>query len=713
MQLLNHFQHINLTNDQRKALEQINAFLESDDKDIFMLKGYAGTGKTTLIEGMVSYLKAKKNAFRVMAPTGRAAKILREKTGFGETIHRSIYKLEEVEFISKEIQKGKKEKDESYKLLFPLERIEQKNTVLIIDEASMISSKESKHPIFQFGTDILLKDLLTYAQFHNYNTKIIFVGDPAQLPPVTDNKSWAFEPVLFNSKNLQVEETLLTEIKRQEEGLILKNAFTLRNKIKEDNPKELTFQYDSRSFVKLPTVELTQRYIEEFPSPELGNGVIIAFSNAQCFHYNNTIRKNYYPKNKNIVAGDVVQIVSNNYNSYPFPIYNGDFAKILEANENTETLSAPVWVEENGKKIRKIISLTFRRVKILLDHQDEPIESTIVDSLLNSTTRDLNYNEMKALYVNFIMRFEEEQKARKQNGLPTFKRHSDEFKRQMLADPYFNAIRCKYGYAITCHKAQGGEWNKVFVDYSGRVSLKKDPLRWCYTATTRGIESCYAINAPHFNAFSKFKISKIGKIGTVPKEAFVYDKVPISPFHNENQHRCKSMKYWGVLERMEGTPFEIEEVFSRDHLERYTVSYGDDAIQLEGHHNGSGIFEKGFSVISGNCEDRIKTELENIFNQPLRFNYTLEYTPSIKTLDELYSLMQDICSELEVPITNIVEFVENNFVRYYLQTDSLSANIQFYFNKNNHLTTALPKTYNCQEDLKLEQLIQKLKENVV
>lgn len=710
MNIPTHFQNLSLTQDQETALQKLVAFLEGTES-VFMLKGYAGTGKTTLIRGLVKFLEDQKRQFEVMAPTGRAAKILREKTGHGKTIHSAIYALKDVEFSSKKIGDEKDERDENYKLIFPLRELMERGMVFIIDEASMISSKESKHPIMQFGSDILLRDILTYTKMHTLKSKVIFVGDPAQLPPVGDNKSWAFEPKLFKQKGFQVIETELREVKRQSQNLILENASLIRDKIKEEDPTELILKYDKQSFVRLDIENFTNRFINENPHPEMKGGIMVAFSNAQCHRYNTSIRQKYFPGQKNICPGDVIQIINNNYNTYPVAVFNGDFAKVTKVDEQVTTLSAPVWSEEDGKKVRKIISLNFREIEVFLDDYTTRFNCMILDSLLNSPNRDLTLDEMKALYINFIMRFEDEQKKKKDRGETFVKRDSNEFKELLLSDPYLNALKVKYGYAVTCHKAQGGEWNKVFVDYTGRVSLKEDPLRWCYTATTRAVHSCFVVNPPNFTKFSKFKIHPIKEISKVPTEAFVYKNTILSPHHQETQHKCKSKFYWDLLERLEDTDFIIKDVFSRDYQERYTVSYGDHIMILEGYHKSSGIFENGFTVTSADVGEEIKNEIERIFNQRAEFNYDLVYTPSISVLDQLYSLLQEYCKELKIPITNIVE--SPNFVRYYLQTDSLSANIQFYYNKSGLLTSAFPSSYKCSEDLKLQALIDKLNNYVV
>lgn len=222
MRIFDHFQHINLTNDQRNALEMLHAFLESDAR-VFILQGYAGSGKTTLLKGFVEYLKSLEKKYQLMAPTGRAAKVIRDKTGKeATTIHRGIYNFERLDAIEAE---NELVEEQSYHYVFPINQIGEDQQILIIDEASMVSSKESKHELFTFGTGFLLNDLLTYARISTSKNKIIFVGDPAQLPPVGDNKSLALDSIFFkNELQLSVQTAELIEVVRQSDNLILKKC---------------------------------------------------------------------------------------------------------------------------------------------------------------------------------------------------------------------------------------------------------------------------------------------------------------------------------------------------------------------------------------------------------------------------------------------------------------------------------------------------------
>jgi len=540
VKILNHFRHINLTNDQRNALEMLHAFLESDER-VFILQGYAGSGKTTLLTGFVEYLESLKKKYQLMAPTGRAAKIIRDKTKKeATTIHRGIYNFERLDAIEAE---NERVEEQSYHYVFPINQISDDKSILIIDEASMISSKESKHELFTFGTGFLLNDLLTYAKVSASNNKLIFVGDPAQLQPVGDNKSLALDPDYFsNVLNLRIKIVELTEVVRQNENLILKNAEKIRNLIFSENRKELKFDYDSESFVQSNPNVFYEHFVDTFPSPKVGDGIIIAYSNGQCFHNNIAIREKLFPNQKHLVVGDIILINNNNYHTYGTELFNGDLAQVVEVNPDTISQSAPVMVDKNGKKERIVISLMFKWVKIRLPHFSEDISCLIHYDLLNSVNRDLSIDEMKAVYINFLIRFNEKQKERKEKGLNSYKIGSEEFKNALKSDPFFNALKIKYGYSITCHKSQGGEWEKVFVDYSGRVSLKTEPLKWCYTATTRARESVICLNAPNFGVFSRLNFNPIGQIGNFPTNAFSFLGVKNSPFHNSNAHKCKSIK---------------------------------------------------------------------------------------------------------------------------------------------------------------------------
>ena len=688
------FFQITLNPDQEKVILNLESFLESKDS-VFILKGYAGTGKTTLIKGLVEALDNEKKNFLVCAPTGRASKILRNKTGYGKTIHSTIYDFDNLITINSENEDFA---EHSFQFSFPIIKL-QENTIIIVDEASMISSKESKNELFNFGTNILLNDLLTFAQLHNSHNKMIIIGDPAQLPPVGDNNSWALEKSFFDDKKILAREVFLTQVMRQNNNLILENAMSIRKCIENPNHKELKFQFDEDSCINFNNKNVVTKYCELFPYPDFENGIIINFSNAQNYWYNKEIRENYFPNSSNIAVGDIVQIISNNYHKYKTEIYNGEFAKVLAVGE-TISQSAPVYVEVNGERKKKTITLLYRKVTLRLPDFDDDIEAYINDSLLESTARDLTIDEMKAVYINTVMRFKESH--------PHSKIKSEEFKNFLKSDDFYNAIRVKYGYSITGHKSQGGEWKSVFVDYFGRVSLRKDPLRWAYTVTTRASENLYAINFPEFGQFYKLKFSNIGNIAHLPNDAFNFDKVPTSPLHKNNEHKCKSWLFWNILSKIEDSEFSIEYIKSEEYLEKYTFRYFDELIIVHFHHKKSGFFEKDFEITSNKTS--ATERLETLLSKRNEVIFPFEYKATLPFLEGLYNIVSASCNDLDIRIFNISENIDKYYINYYFETSNKISYIQFFFNKNGEFSTAMPKTFGDINDEKLFNLIEKIKE---
>lgn len=719
MSIFNHFQNISLTDDQRHALEKLHAFLESEDQ-VFILQGYAGSGKTTLLKGIVTFINELKKSFVVMAPTGRAAKILRDKTGFGQTIHREIYNFEELEII----QDKENTDDHSFHYYFPIRKLENQGNVFIVDEASMISSRESNNELYTFGTNILLNDLLTFSKIPFANNKIIFVGDPAQLPPVGDNESKALMPEYFEQLNIKTQTAKLQQVVRQQENLILSNAIKIRKTLETTVRNEFSFDYDDTNFIKIQSENLAQLFSEKYPLPELGQGVIIAYSNAQCLQYNNSIREKIFPQQPNVTVGDILLINQNNYHAYGVELRNGEMAKVMEVDNNViRRENIPVYETINGKRVKKHITLHFREVKIRVENYQEEINCLIIDSLLNSPNRDLSISEMKALYIDFVMRFQEQQKKREEEEEEEVgeagetreekkKIGSEEFKNQLRQDPYFNALRVKYGYAITCHKAQGGEWKTIFIDYYGRTSLKNDPLRWCYTATTRAVEKCFASNAPNLTVFSKFEINAIQPLAKIPENALALNNVPQSPFHSAEMHKAKSLKYWEINEKLENSSFQIQSVQSLGNFqERYAIAFENEVSLFDSYHNGAGIFNE-FNAVHPN-QFNWQEEALLILNKPYAVLYNVDYQPSLPILEKVSGLMQVACEEAEIVISNIEERVKDYYVLYFLKTDAKCAIIQFYFNGKGQLTRALPKSTEGGNDHKLVTLISILQSYVI
>ena len=704
MSIFNHFQHLKLSPSQEIALTKLETFLSSSSK-IFILKGYAGSGKTTILKGLIDYLETQERDVDVIAPTGKAAKVLREKTLRGTTIHRGIYNFEKLLPLKVESEDLA---EKSFHYFCPIAEKSDINRVIIVDEASMVSNIKSQHELFTFGTGKLLDDLLTYAKIRNTPNKIIFVGDPAQLPPVTDSKSLALDIDFFLTNNIQAEETQMTDVLRQVgSNIILSNATKIRELLLLEKRNTLKFDYDENQFLNLSDELGPTSFVEQFPKPKIGNGVIITYSNNQSLSNNIAIRDKIFPSKKDITTGDVVVLNNNNYHSYTFDLYNGDIAEVVNVSSETDTQSAPVYITEGTKKVRKNVSLVFRDITLKFPNQEELIQCKIIDSFLNSSDASLSVAEMKALYINFIMRFGEKQAQRKKQGLPHFREGSEEFKEALKVDQYFNALKIKYAYSITCHKAQGSEWDTVFVDFRGRIGLNDDCLRWSYTAITRAKNTCYCIHAPNFDSFDKIQFEPITSVTSLPEEAIQFPKGLSSEYHTTFSHPCKILKLKDVQSRVADSAFQLVKVESKEYLEIYHFECEDKALKVQAIHKKNGLFQP-FILVSG--EKEIGESLIQLLNVPHKLELEVNYIPTNEVFSKLYSKVYAALSSTDLSITNIVENTSNYYINYYFQSETQSGYIQFYYNKNLQFAKAFTRALNTTDFNELVHLISNFQE---
>ena len=444
------------TEGQKRLLPLIDKFLESEsDRACLVIKGYAGTGKTTLIGQLVNILPSFNFKHVLMAPTGRAAKIMSKyskKAAF--TIHNKIYK-----------QKGD---PGSGKFEFHLQKNYSKNTVFIVDEASMLYDDS------QNGNKGLLSDLARYI-FNNNGNRLLLVGDNAQLPPVGQVTSPGLDVSLLQSKfGLDVIFSELKEVMRQEqESGILINATQLRELL---NQKPFELKFITKGFKDIfrmngDKMEDGLRYA--YDKYGIENTIIICRSNKQAVQYNEYIRRQILFRDEEIEVGDVIMNVRNNY--YYAPTYspsgfiaNGDFMEVRKIIDYEE-----------------MYDLRFARLELkLLDYDfEETFEARIMLDTLHSSSPNMPIEESKELY---------------QKVLEDYKDLPDKSERNLMVrnDPFMNALQAKYAYALTCHKSQGGQWNSVFVDqgFLRDDMLDHEYVRWLYTAVTRATDEVFLVN---------------------------------------------------------------------------------------------------------------------------------------------------------------------------------------------------------------------------
>lgn len=440
---------------QQEVIEHLSFFTDKNcNEHIYILKGYAGTGKTSLLGAYVKALNELNLKSRLLSPTGRAAKVLSLNSGKQAfTIHKQIYR--------------RTKSSESFDSLNLTKNL-FKNTVFIVDEASMISD----HPINQNNKN-LLQDLIEYV-FSSENCKLILLGDEGQLPPVGSNYSPALEldHFRFNYPSLIVKSNTLTEVMRQEQAsLILDNATYLRNQKVDGYPKLLL---DERlDFQNINGDELQDKIEQSLSMNGSDETIIITRSNKQANQYNGQFRSRILWFEEELSNNDVLMNVKNNYywideQSKAGFIANGEILEVKRILRREEIYGF--------KFIKAIVSL--------IDYPEmDEFETILLTEVLTSEGPNLDRDRMKELFFNIEKDYLDERNKKKRYEL-------------ILKNPYFNALQVKYGYAVTCHKSQGGQWNCVFIDpgYLSDEDFNESYYRWLYTAITRAKKQVYLVN---------------------------------------------------------------------------------------------------------------------------------------------------------------------------------------------------------------------------
>ena len=445
------------TQKQGELLNLLSDFIFNDDKQsLFLLKGYAGTGKTTTISTFVNSLTQAQKKAVLLAPTGRAAKVISvyaKKPAY--TIHRKIY------LPKKQVNGG---------VDFVLQENKHRNTIFIVDESSMIPDSRQNQKLFETGS--LLDDLIAYV-YKGHNCKLIFIGDTAQLPPVKLDISPALEAdTLRIDYHKNVTEIELDEVMRQHENSgILANATQLRYLIQNNN-NDFKFDINYPDIVRLEDgYDIEDALVTAYEKDGVEDTAFIVRSNKRANQYNQQIRFNIRGQENEISAGDFVMVVKNNYywlkeSSDAGFIANGDICQVLKI-----------------FSIKELYGFKFAEVELrMLDYPTmQPFETVLLLDTLTSESPSLTYEESNKLYQAVKEDYADEK---------------SKFK-QFLAikkNIYFNALQIKFSYAMTCHKSQGGQWKTVFIEQPYLPDgVSKPYFRWLYTAVTRTQEKLYLI----------------------------------------------------------------------------------------------------------------------------------------------------------------------------------------------------------------------------
>jgi ATP-dependent exoDNAse (exonuclease V) alpha subunit len=438
--------------------EIANFLTDKLDDNVFVLKGYAGTGKTTVISTLVNTLPEIQMKYVLLAPTGRAAKVIANYSGKPAfTIHKKIY-------FPKKISGGG--------VGFTLQQNKHKNTIFIVDEASMISDASTESSMYANGS--LLDDLISYI-YNGQGCKMILLGDTAQLPPVNLDISPALDTESLSLHyHKEVRSIEFDEVMRQaEQSGILFNATELRDLLKDDFITDFRFRlHNFKDIVRLTDGYDIQDAINmAYSNYSIEDTAFIVRSNKRANAYNQQIRTRVLDKESELSTGDFLMVVKNNY----FWLSESDQAQFIANGDIIEVL------EIFG--IMELYGFNFAKVKIrMVDYPDQkPLETVLLLDTITSESPSLTYDQSNKLYQEVMKDYEDER--------PAYRKLQ-----KVKENEFFNALQVKFSYAITCHKSQGGQWNTVFVEQPYLPDgIDRDYIRWLYTAMTRAKDKLYLI----------------------------------------------------------------------------------------------------------------------------------------------------------------------------------------------------------------------------
>ena len=457
------------TRDQLHALDTFAHFLaDRADNCVMILRGSAGTGKTLLGSAMVKTFLRMGQKLLLLAPTGRAAKVFSVNSGQpAGTIHRKIYR--ERQYVGLEGE-------------FNLAENKHKNTLFIVDEASMIGTHSNGS--FDFGSGDLLADLIAYV-YQGDNCRLLLIGDGAQLPPIGESDAPALQCDVLEGKGLKVYECSLKEVLRQsQDSGILYNATQIRALIASDEaavPPALNIfpRIHFKGFadvVRVSGADLIETLSDSYRQVGEDETMVVTRSNKRANQFNEGIRGQVLEREEELSSGDLLMVVKTKYLTTPVGdkgefsfIANGDRAKVLRVRNVHEChgfLFADVWLQ-------------------FPDYNQLELQQRVILDTLTAESPALNHEQQERLYESVMADYAD---------IPLKRNRIEKLK----ADPYFNALQIKYAYAVTCHKAQGGQWAHVYIDqgYVTEDMLTPDYIHWLYTAFTRATEKLFLVNWP-------------------------------------------------------------------------------------------------------------------------------------------------------------------------------------------------------------------------
>lgn len=677
-----------LNDDQGRCVSKMERFLGDPDGRVFLLRGYAGTGKTFLMKGVTEYLASQGRPFTLLAPTGRAAKVMSERTEReARTIHGAIYDYDDLREV-----KGEDDTSEGFKIVATVRSAEnQATTVFIIDEASLVSDVYSESEFYRSGSGYLLRDLIDYAALGpgDHDRKIMLVGDQAQLPPVGMAMSPALDATYLEDRfGIRADGYQLTEVVRQKlDSEVLRNVMPLRKSLESDIFGGLSFEF-GKDVRRIEEFDLVPTYLA---AREHGRPIIITHSNSDASSLNRAVRERLFA-DATVTGGDTLIVTTNTMVGGIF-VVNGEFVQVTSVDPRVEqrTIMLRQRDPDSGTIVEIEVILTFRDIEVELACGDGPpsiLRLKILDDHLHAPAAGLTPAQQRALYVDFVRRH------------PDLRNGPDRslFGKVLRSDPYFNAVRVKFGYAVTCHKAQGGEWQDVFVSCpSAQNPRTAGYFRWLYTAMTRSSARLYMLNPPEI----RLKVS--GPDWWSPPVADLPVEPAVTPDDGNGMPTIKPQvqspegEFQAALEARVAallTPagITVDEVAHNQYQEAFFLSRGVDTARANISYNGR--FKVGSVVVlrGGDFVEDVRRLLASLVGgnmlSPSSTAPAQSRTPSLPFLKDAHERLVAAMSPRNIRVDGLEERAWCQ--RYTFVRGDERAVVDMFYDGKNRVTRCMP-----------------------
>ncbi len=669
--------HEQLTKDQETAIVAIERFLASD-QHCFILKGHAGTGKTYLLGGFLRYLRSIDRMGVLFGPTGRSALILARKAGLeASTIHHGIYTYVDTQVA-----------EDHYQTRFVIKvNRDALDTVYVIDEASLISPESEPDALLQFGSGNVLKDLVDHINPQGTKRKIIYVGDEMQLSPGQAAHGPALDGEYLGAEfGLSCAQERLSEVVRQaaDSGIHAMSS-DLRDQLMAGQINRFSLPKERSDLISEDEQSSLTAFAANWSPQQLEDRICIAYSNRQVLAMNKAIRLRLFPGRTGPGPDDRIMITRSRY--WGVRLYSGQFCRLLKV-EEPKVRTVPMTVKGGATDV---VELRFRDVVMSSANEmgvEAELKLTILENTLEMPDNEALKRLQRALFVDFKNRHKE------------LKTDSDAFLIALRGDPYINATFLQYGYAITGHKALGGEWDVVHLDLRTSMPvLSKGFLRWAYTGVTRARRELWLVGTEEKTPFSELHYAPIKRIARPLGE-----QLPAGndePCEVAFPHAFQRIRYNHLAEnaRQRGWQLTVRQL---QYADRYQVQAQAQIVELDLAWGNKGHTGSIRPLRSATAE--FDAEVLALFKEAPHVAF--QYTPSNETYRELYEAVYSAGEKCDCSISNVVE--APYYQRYFVRSEASCAGIDFHHDANRRFGMAEPFSTMGEDDVVLHKLIDAL-----